>query len=67
MGSQNVKKHIIERINSIEDIKLLENIQEFLETTSDNDLDELLGFVNEKLQINKNDYTSYIKEWVKSM
>jgi hypothetical protein len=67
MGTQNLKKEITDRINSIENVELLESIQQFLETTSNKDLAELLEFVNEKLPTDKSDYTSYIKEWVKSM
>jgi hypothetical protein len=67
METQNLKQQITDRINSIENVELLHSIQQFLETTSDKDLAELLQFVNEKLPIDKRDYTSYIKEWVKSM
>lgn len=67
METQNLKQQITDRINSIENVELLHSIQQFLETTSDKDLAELLQFVNEKLPIDKGDYTSYIKEWVKSM
>lgn len=67
MDSKDLKNQITDRINSIDDVKLLENIKLFLETTSNKDLTELLDFVNEKLQVDKKDYTSYIKEWVKSM
>ena len=67
MDSLNLKNQINTRINSIDDFKLLENIQQFLDTTSNKDLSELLEFLNENLQVDKKDYTSYIKEWVKSM
>lgn len=66
MSTQDLKNQITSRINSIEDVKLLESMQQFLETTSNKDLFELLDFVNENIHVDKKDYTSYIKEWVKS-
>ena len=67
MDSKDLKNQITDRINSIEDVKLLENIKLFLETTSNQEMGDLLDFVNEKLQNDKKDYTTYIKEWVKNM
>lgn len=71
MDSQNLKQQIIERVESIDNPKLLENIQQFLNNTSNTDLAEILDAVNSKLQHDslgeQKDYTSYIKEWVKNM
>ena len=71
MDSQNLKNKITDRINSISNHELLNNIQQFLNNTSNEDLHEILEAVNSKLQHDnlgeEKDYTSYIKEWVKSM
>lgn len=70
MGKLQLKNKIIKRINQIDDIQLLISIENLF-NTSDKDISKLLSFLNENLQhenINeKEDFTDYIKEWVKSM
>lgn len=70
MGKLQLKNKIIKRINQIDDIQLLISIENLF-NTSDKDISKLLSFLSENLQhenINeKEDFTDYIKEWVKSM
>jgi len=70
MDTLQLKNKIIQRITQIEDVHLLKSI-ESLFNTSDENISKLVSFMNEKLQHeNSNeteDFTDYIKEWVKSM
>ncbi len=70
MDTLQLKNKIIQRITQIEDINLLKSI-ESLFNTSDENISKLVSYLNEKLQHeNSNeteDFTDYIKEWVKSM
>jgi hypothetical protein len=70
MDTLQLKNKIIQRITQIEDINLLKSIESLLNTSDENIL-KLVSFMNEKLQYeNSNeteDFTDYIKEWVKSM
>jgi hypothetical protein len=70
METLQLKNKIIQRITQIEDVQLLKSI-ESLFNTSDENISKLVSFMNEKLQYeNSNeteDFTDYIKEWVKSM
>jgi hypothetical protein len=70
MDTLQLKNKIIQRITQIEDVQLLKSI-ESLFNTSDENISKLVSFMNEKLQYeNSNeteDFTDYIKEWVKSM
>jgi hypothetical protein len=65
-----LKTKIIQRIIEIDDIELLKSI-EYLIDTSDKNISKFLLFANKKLQQeNANeteDFTAYIKEWVKNM
>ena len=70
MDALQLKNKIIQRIIEIDDLKLLKSI-EYIFNTSDKNISKFLAFTNEKIQ-NENlseteDFTSYIKEWVKSM
>jgi len=70
MDALQLKNKIIQRIIEIDDLKLLKSI-EYIFNTSDENIAKFLAFTNEKIQ-NENlseteDFTSYIKEWVKSM
>jgi len=70
MDALQLKNKIIQRIIEIDDLKLLKSI-EYIFNTSDENISKFLAFTNEKIQ-NENfseteDFTSYIKEWVKSM
>ena len=70
MDTLQLKNKIIQRITQIEDINLLKSI-ESLFNTSDENISKLVSYMNEKLKHeNSNeteDFTDYIKEWVKSM
>ena len=70
MDALQLKNKIIQRIIEIDDLKLLKSI-EYIFNTSDENISKFLAFTNEKIQ-NENlseteDFTSYIKEWVKNM
>jgi len=68
--SQQLKNKIIQRIIEIDDTKLLKTIDAIF-SSSDKNISKFLAFSNEKFQnqdINDvEDFTDYIKEWVKSM
>jgi hypothetical protein len=70
MDTSQLKNKIIQRVIQIEDENLLKSI-DFLFNTSDENISKFLAFANEKLQNGDNDetedFTDYIKEWVKSM
>lgn len=70
MNSLQLKNKIIQRIIEIDDVKLLKSI-EYIFNTSDENISKFLAFANEKLQNQEmnetEDFTSYIKEWVKNM
>ena len=70
MDSLQLKNKIIQRIIEIDDINLLKSI-DYIFNTSDENISKFFTVANEKLQnqdINETeDFTSYIKEWVKSM
>lgn len=70
MDTLQLKNKIIQRIIQIDDVKLLKSL-EYIFNTSDKNISKFLALANEKLQ-NENseeteDFTDYIKEWVKSM
>lgn len=70
MNVPKLKIAIINRILEIDDIELLKSL-ESLFNTSDKNISKFLELANEKLQQeNENeteDFTAYIKEWVKNM
>ena len=70
MKVSKLKIAIIKRIIEIDDIELLKSL-EGLFNTSDKNISKFLELANEKLlQENENeteDFTAYIKEWVKNM
>ena len=70
MDTLQLKNKIIQRIVKIEDVTLLKSIESLL-STSDRNISKLVAFINEKLQNDTSseteDFTDYIKEWVKSM
>jgi hypothetical protein len=70
MDTLQLKKKIIERIIEIEDNIVLKNIDNLL-NSSDEDMMKLLNFSTNKLQNQDSneteDFTGYIKEWVKNM
>ncbi|HCE55972.1 MAG: hypothetical protein ACYCZ2_06530 [Lutibacter sp.] len=70
MNAPKLKIAIINRIIEIEDIELLKSL-EGLFNTSDKNISKFLELANEKLQqeneYETEDFTAYIKEWVKNM
>lgn len=70
MNAPKLKIAIIKRIIEIDDLELLKSL-ESLFNTSDKNISKFLELANEKLQQeNENeteDFTAYIKEWVKNM
>ena len=63
MQKEELKKNIIERINQIDDINRLNAIQTILNTLENEQLS--LDEVNNALETE--DFSGYIKEWLKSM
>ena len=63
MQKEELKKDLIERIYQIEDINKLTTIQTILNTLENNQLS--LNVVNDALETE--DFSGYIKEWLKSM
>ncbi|MFK5958003.1 MAG: hypothetical protein QM495_03925 [Lutibacter sp.] len=70
MDTLQLKNKIIQRIIEIDDTNLLKSIEHVF-NTSDKNISKFLALANEKIQhqdINETeDFSSYIKEWVKSM
>jgi hemerythrin-like domain-containing protein len=70
MNAPKLKINLINRIIEIDDIVLLKSL-ESLFSTSDKNISKFLELANEKMQQeNENeteDFTAYIKEWVKNM
>ncbi|MDP3358292.1 MAG: hypothetical protein Q8S41_02980 [Lutibacter sp.] len=70
MNAPKLKINLINRIIEIDDIALLKSL-ESLFNTSDKNISKFLELANEKMQQkNENeteDFTAYIKEWVKNM
>jgi len=70
MNAPKLKIAIINRIIEIDDIELLKSLESLL-NTSDKNISKFLELANEKIkQENENeteDFTAYIKEWVKNM
>ncbi|MHB1146157.1 MAG: hypothetical protein ACYC01_01025 [Lutibacter sp.] len=66
--TQQLKNKIIQRIIEIDDLELLKSI-EYLLSTSDKNISTFFAVASEKLQNEneKEDFTAYIKEWVKNM
>ncbi|RLD83563.1 MAG: hypothetical protein DRJ07_06420 [Bacteroidetes bacterium] len=72
MDTLQIKLNLIKQITQIEDEKLLERLQAFLNTSGslyNEKLNETLSLRNNKeTDFNdKEDFTDYIKEWVKDM
>lgn len=70
MDTLQLKNKILQRILQIDDENLLKSI-EILLSTSDKNISNFLAFANEKLQNDElketEQFSDYIKEWVKSM
>ena len=70
MDTLQLKNQIIQRIVQIDDLKVLQSINTLF-SKSDENLSRFFRFANEKMQQKgsneKEDFTDYIKEWVKSM
>jgi hypothetical protein len=72
MNASQLKLNLIKHITQIEDVNLLQRMQAFLNTSGSlyNDkLNEIPSLRNnkEKEFNDKEDFTDYIKEWVKDM
>ena len=72
MNTLQIKLNLIKQITQIEDPKLLERLQAFLNTSGslyNEKLNEHLSLRNNKESDfnDKEDFTDYIKEWVKDM
>jgi hypothetical protein len=72
MNNSQIKLDIIRKITKIEDINLLERIKAFLNTSGSlysEKLNEIPSLRNNKESDfnDKEDFTNYIKEWVKDM
>ena len=63
MEKDQLKENILERIDQIDDINMLNAIQTILNTLDSGEID--FDDVNEALE--KEDFSGYIKEWVKNM
>lgn len=70
MDTPQLKNKIIQRIIEIDDVNLLKSI-EYIFSNSDKNISKFLAFSIEKSKnqdINETeDFTTYIKEWVKNM
>ena len=72
MNSSQLKLDLIKKVSQIEDVKLLERIQAFINTSGslyNNEINEIPSLSNNKFSEHndKEDFTDYIKEWVKDM
>jgi len=63
MQKEELKKNILERINQIDDINRLTAIQTILNTLENEQLS--LDDINDALETE--DFSGYIKEWLKDM
>ncbi|AMC10915.1 hypothetical protein Lupro_06495 [Lutibacter profundi] len=70
MDALQLKNKIIQRIIEIDDVNLLKSI-ELIFNTSDKNISKFISFIHENVQEENlretEDFTAYIKEWVKSM
>jgi hypothetical protein len=70
MNAPKLKINLINRIIEIDDLELLKSLERLF-NTSDKNISKFLELANEKMQQkNENeteDFTAYIKEWVKNM
>ncbi len=68
MNASQIKINLIQKIAKIEDVKLLERIQTFLNTSGSLYNDKISLSNNKEREFNDTeDFTDYIKEWVKDM
>lgn len=72
MNALEIKLNLIKKITQIEDVKLLKRLQAFLNASGslyNDQLNEIPSLRNNKeTDFNdKEDFTNYIKEWVKDM
>lgn len=63
MEKEQLKLHLQQRIQKIDDVNMLNAIQSILNTLENEQID--FNSVNEVLE--KEDFNGYIKEWVKNM
>lgn len=68
MNASQIKLNLIQKIAQIEDVNLLERIQTFLNTSGSLYNDKISMSNNKESDFNdKEDFTDYIKEWVKDL
>ncbi len=68
MNASQIKLNLIQKIAQIEDVNLLERIQTFLNTSGSLYNDKISMSNNKESEFNdKEDFTDYIKEWVKDL
>jgi len=68
MNASQIKIDLIQKIAQIEDVNLLERIQTFLNTSGSLYNDKISMSNNKEIEFNdKEDFTDYIKEWVKDL
>ncbi len=72
MDTLQIKLNLIKQITQIEDAKLLESLQAFLNTSGSlhNEKSNNTSFLRNKKEsefTDTEDFTDYIKEWVKDM
>ncbi len=63
MEIEQLKLHLQNRIGQLDDLNMLNAIQSILNSLENEQID--LGEMNDVLE--KEDFTGYIKEWVKNM
>ena len=63
MGKEKLKKNLIERIQHIDDMNILNAIQAILNTLES----ERVSSHNVNTNMETEDFSGYIKEWLKSM
>lgn len=63
MEKEDLKKNILERINQIDDINKLNAIQAILNTLEN----EQISLASASNMLETEDFSGYIKEWLKNM
>lgn len=68
MNASQIKLNLIQKIAQIEDVNLLEKIETFLNTSGSLYNDKISMSNNKEIEFNGTEnFTDYIKEWVKDL
>ena len=68
MNASQIKLNLIQKIAQIEDVNLLEKIETFLNTSGSLYNDKISMSNNKEIEFNDTEnFTDYIKEWVKDL